>query len=282
MCSTVLAILETKSAQYKHQLVRLNIGGELFEVALSTLLAYDAPNLFHSLFSNEYLLCDYDEKTKSIFIDRDPATFRYIINYLRGYSYFQALGEEERTKLKVDAEYFCLKGLHDILTSESVDKASTRGEMGYFMKDAPGVSVDRKRFRVVYCVSTIGDVYFVAGKHTITFHVVRADYVGIGLVSDSCINRDQEYHRTANCCVYYMSGVFYTNFPHHRKEENLEKISDGDLITLTVDMDKGMAEYKLKSTTKMFSIGRIARLKFSVIMKFMSQVRIVSEPAAVV
>lgn len=55
------------------------------------------------------------DDTGAIFIDRDPTTFRYILSYLRGYTHLKALDEDVLNKVKVDARYFQLHGLLELL-----------------------------------------------------------------------------------------------------------------------------------------------------------------------
>lgn len=260
-------------AAHQVEVVQLNIGGAAFTVPTATLLGKDSPSLFHVLLgaaAMESVAPVFKDENNVIFIDRDPECFKHIVDYLRGYRYFPLLKEEIVRKLKVDAVYYQLPGLLSSM-------GETEQEPTLQFAPGPGVNPERNRLRVVYGVAAIGDVFLVTGRHRITFEVKVAEYVGFGMVSDSCVSTDQEFHKTPECCVYYMSGVFYTNYPYHRKEENLEKIEHGDFITIKVDMDKGYAEFVLKDFRKIFSLGRARRLKFAVTMKLSSRVRIVPE-----
>ncbi|CAJ1993081.1 BTB/POZ domain containing protein [Leishmania donovani] len=263
-------------AQSRHlerymEVVSLNVGGERFTVPLSTLLSKDAPNYFHILLGAEetgWVAPVFKDEHDTIFIDRDPSCFKYIVDYLRGYHYFNLLKEDSLRRLKVDAAYYQLPGLLAMLGDVDRD-----AELQF--SPGPGVSPERNRLRVVYGVAVVGDVSLVTGRHTITYEVKVADYVGFGLISESCVNTDQEFHKIPDCCVYYMSGVFYTNYPYHRKEENLERIENGDFVTVKVDLEKGYVEYVLKNSRKMVSLGRARRLRFATTMKLASRVRIV-------
>lgn len=255
--------------------LRLNVGGELFTVPIATLTKDDNTYFQALLYAEQEGVSEaFRDEMGNIFIDRDPVIFRYILNYLRGYTHFQMLPEDQVHKLKVDAHFFQLSGLVDLL--HDMDQSA---ELQF--QAGPGVSPERTRLRVVYGIAIIGDGFLVTGRHRITIEVVVADYVGVGLVSDACVSTDQEFHKTANSCVYYMSGVFYTNFPHHRKEENHMRIENGDYISVLVDMDRGFAEFSLKDYSKMISIGRARRLRFATTLKLSSRVRIVPEEEAV-
>ncbi|RNF16923.1 uncharacterized protein Tco025E_05019 [Trypanosoma conorhini] len=285
--------------------VRLNVGDEPFTVPLQLLLSRDGnANYFDVLFgfcqsstfgdnaegqgqdgsggggggggSNPYSRLMQPptlDETGALFIDRDPATFRLILNYLRGYRMLTMLNEDQLSMLKTDARYFQIRGLMDELGAQT-----TEGSVKF--RPGPGVNPERNRFRVIYGVAMVGHRFLITGRHRITFQVLNSDYVGIGLVSDSCVSTDQEFHRTSHCCVYYMTGVFYSNFPHHRKEDGLEALEKDDYVSLMVDMNKRVAEYTLKNSTKMISLGNARKLRFAVAMKLSSSVRIVPEEEA--
>ncbi|ESL07442.1 hypothetical protein TRSC58_04868 [Trypanosoma rangeli SC58] len=281
-----------------YDIIRLNVGDETFTVPLQLLLSKDGkPNYFDVLFgpckgsalgeneeiqeqddggSNSYnnlMQAPLLDETGALFIDRDPATFRLILNYLRGYRMLTFLNDDQLSMLKTDARYFQISSLMDELgaqTTESIVK----------FRPGPGVNPERNRFRVIYGVAIVGQRFLITGRHRITFQILNSDYVGIGLVSDSCVSTDQEFHRTSHCCVYYMTGVFYSNFPHHRKEDGLEALEKDDYVSLMVDMNKRVAEYTLKNSTKMISLGNARKLRFAVAMKLSSSVRIVPEEEA--
>ncbi|KAK7195703.1 BTB/POZ domain containing protein [Novymonas esmeraldas] len=264
-------VVQSRQLERYMEVVSLNVGGERFTVPLSTLLSKDAPNYFHILLGAEetgWVAPVFKDEHDTIFIDRDPTCFKYIVDYLRGYHYFNLLKEDSLQRLKVDASYYQLPGLLSMLGEVDRD-----AELQF--SPGPGVSHERNRLRVVYGVAVVGDVSLVTGRHTITYEVKVADYVGFGLVSDSCVNTDQEFHKIPDCCVYYMSGVFYTNYPYHRKEESLERFENGDFVTVKVDLEKGYVEYVLKNSRKMVSLGRARRLRFATTMKLASRVRIV-------
>ncbi|KAG8344674.1 BTB POZ domain [Trypanosoma vivax] len=269
-----------------NDVARLNVGDEIFTVPLKLLLSTDeSGNYFDMLFkfdsqkrrggeSHGASCFSFQppilDETGALFIDRDPAVFRVILNYLRGYRILNTLSEEMLGMLKVDAQYFQLRGLMNDLNERVAESG------GKFLP-GPGVNPERNRFRVIYGVAVVGNCFLVTGRHRITFQVLNNDYVGIGLVSDTCVNTDQEFHKTPNCCVYYMTGVFYSNFPHHHKEDRLDVLEKGDYISLMVDMNNRVAQFTLKNSTKTISLGNARKLRFAVAMKMSSAVRIVPE-----
>ncbi|KPA86254.1 hypothetical protein ABB37_00485 [Leptomonas pyrrhocoris] len=264
-------VVQSRFPEQYAEVVTLNVGGDIFTVPLTTLLSKDSPNYFHVLLGSDEtdgVTPVFKDERHAIFIDRDPVCFKHILSYFRGYQYFNLLKEDTVRRLKIDAAYFQLPGLLAML-GETEPEAQLQFNAG------PGVSMERNRLRVVYGVAMVGDVFLVTGRHAITYEVKIADYTGFGLVSEACVCTDQEFHKTADSCVYYMSGVFYTNYPYHRKEENLDRIENGDFLTMKVDLDKGYVEYVLKNSRKMISIGRARRLRFATTMKLASRVRIV-------
>eukprot|EP00796_Vickermania_ingenoplastis_P005313 gene5313-3815_t len=278
--------LEKKRAQFstcvegihkeaEEETVLLNVGGKLFEVPTKTLLGADEGSLFHSMLSlqgNPIIPIMRDEKG-AIFVDRDPAVFRHILNYLRGYRKIDKIDGTMQKLLRLDAEFFRLPRLVELLE----EKHQTLQ-----FRPGPGVNPDRDRLRVAFGVALVGENDLVTGKHRITFKILAEEYVGVGIVSDACANTDHEFHKTPQCCVYYMSGVFYSNYPHHKKEEISDTVSrfgKGDCIDIEVDMDKGLAEFRIGTAVKLISIGKAKRLRFAVTAKANSTVEIVQHEA---
>ena len=260
-----------------NQLIHLNVGGMKFTVPYRTLVPTgDADSFFYRILSNgtrgeadgDRLPLDRDSEG-NIIIDRDPITFKHVLNYLRGYRKFHMLVAEELSLLRSDAAYYGLTGLSALL-------ADSEDESGLFAP-GPGVSIERKRIRVAYCVGFVGDRFLMTGRHAITLEIDSAEYLGIGVASDSCLASDQEYHKVCNSCVYYMTGILYSNFPLHKKEENLEKYEAGDRVTIVLDMTARIVEFHLKNSVKVLSVGSAQRLKFAVAMKLGSKVRIVQD-----
>lgn len=267
------------------EVVRLNVGGEIFTVPLQLLLKKDGGDTYFDMLFRYGAAGGEDspyptsfqppllDDTGALFIDRDPGTFRFILNYLRGSRMLSMLSEDRLSMLKTDAQYFQLHGLIKELSDESK-------ETGIKFNPGPGVNLERNKFRVVYSIATIGENFLITGCHRITFEILNSEYVGIGLISDMCVMSDQEFHKTLHCCVYYMTGVFYSNFPHHRKEDRLEALDKGDFVSLMVDMNKRVAEYTLKGSVKTIPLGNARKLRFAVVMKMNSRIRIVPEEEA--
>ncbi len=80
-------------------IVTLNIGGCLFQTSKETLEKEET--FFKSLMKN-----NYEEHT--IFVDRDPAFFRYILNWLRG---SRVLPDDKSilVELYEEADFYCIE-----------------------------------------------------------------------------------------------------------------------------------------------------------------------------
>lgn len=253
-------------------LVTFNVGGELFTFPKTTLLSSDDNSLFHALFyfEGDPVVPIQKDENGVIFFDRDPNVFRHIANYLRGYTKFDKLEGSLAKRIHLDAIFFRLPKLLKLLDADKKTILQFR--------PGPGVSPDGDRLRVAFGVAIVGEEEMVTGRHSITFEILLDEYIGVGIVSDACTCTDREFHSTPFCCVYYMSGVFYNNYPHHKKEERTETIvrfRAGDRITIDVDLDKGIAEFINKNGTKIVSIGKSKRLRFAITAKGNSSVRIV-------
>lgn len=86
-------------------MVALNVGGAHFVTRRETLLRQN------SFFSGLLEECR-PTHTGTIFIDRDPAQFRHILNYLRGTSTFPP-SVSALLELCGEAEFYCLDGLKE-------------------------------------------------------------------------------------------------------------------------------------------------------------------------
>ncbi|CAF3707380.1 unnamed protein product [Rotaria socialis] len=104
--------LATTSIQGK---VILDVGGEKYTTSVEV-LTREKDTFFTALFSKQWQL-ERDPDDKSIFIDRDGKLFYYILVYLRTNAVPINVMKDETllTSLMIEAEYFRLKNLLDIL-----------------------------------------------------------------------------------------------------------------------------------------------------------------------
>ena len=106
----------------------LNIGGTRFETSKET-LTQDPKSLFALLFEDEPPIHPVGN---SFFIDRDPAHFRLILNYLRGGCSFSSdaiLPRDRRylLEIKSECEFYHLKGLRRMVKTRLERLSDTHG-----------------------------------------------------------------------------------------------------------------------------------------------------------
>ena len=95
--------------------IKLDIGGHLYTTSAFTLTKYPYSKLA-AMFRRRNLT--KKEEDGSYFIDRDGTHFRYILNYLRDESFNDSMlptDRDTRTELLMEAEYYQLRGLVDLL-----------------------------------------------------------------------------------------------------------------------------------------------------------------------
>ena len=87
-------------------IIQLNVGGTIFVTTKDTLMSQ--PSMLCSLIVHPNPAKQIDG---AYFIDRDPQTFRWILNYLRGSQVLPLKNSPELMLLKEEAEYFAVDGL---------------------------------------------------------------------------------------------------------------------------------------------------------------------------
>ena len=106
-------------------MVRLNVGGERYTTTVGT-LTRGTGTYFTEIFAGQWQL-QLDDLDKSIFIDRNGATFAYVLEYLRTDTVADDVLKDEllRHRMIVEAKYFRLSDLTKILTDAEVIHAET-------------------------------------------------------------------------------------------------------------------------------------------------------------
>ncbi|KAJ3272781.1 BTB/POZ domain-containing protein kctd6 [Borealophlyctis nickersoniae] len=116
--------------------VKLDIGGQIFSISLSTLLSAKE-GFFNSLFREEWNVQPGEDGT--IFIDRDPTVYRYIFNYLREGSAFLVPDDTFTLNcVKHEAAFLGLDGLEKVVDGKLATLAANLA--------AKAAEEDRKRF----------------------------------------------------------------------------------------------------------------------------------------
>jgi len=97
---------------FVNNVVRLNVGGKLFETTLTTLRAFPQSKLA-ILFSERYPLLK--DSKGYYFIDRDGTYFGHVLNFLRR-GYLNILDGEIRRQVDIERQYY---GLHHPIVNQS-------------------------------------------------------------------------------------------------------------------------------------------------------------------
>lgn len=88
-------------------LVKLNVGGHVYWTTHDTLTS-QGPNMLSSMIQHQNPGALIED---AYFIDRDPETFRWILNYLRGSRTLPPKNSVDMYLLKEEAEYFAMDNL---------------------------------------------------------------------------------------------------------------------------------------------------------------------------
>lgn len=93
-------------------ILKLNVGGEHFVTTRTTLCAVE-DSMMAKMFLSNSPFAPLVEMNGEIFLDRNPAAFRYVLDYLRdGGRLVDEPPEELLPRLRADADYF---GLGDLV-----------------------------------------------------------------------------------------------------------------------------------------------------------------------
>lgn len=87
-------------------MIRLNVGGTVFVTTFDTLSSQ--PSMLSAMVKHKNPALEIDG---AMFIDRDPNTFRWILNYMRGSHVLPRKDSVDMLLLKEEAEYFAVDSL---------------------------------------------------------------------------------------------------------------------------------------------------------------------------
>jgi len=100
--------------------IMLNVGGTIFSTSLTTLTSQKG-SLFDSMFSSAFE--SKKESDGSIFIDRNPKHFGYILDYLRGsFPPVENFSKREIDELKIEADFYQLTALLSLLFDDETSR----------------------------------------------------------------------------------------------------------------------------------------------------------------
>jgi hypothetical protein len=104
-------------------IIKLNVGGQLFVTTRATLCAEAAGSMLATKFDPESKFALPKEIDGAVFLDREPITFHYILKYLRnGCQVVSDIPDELLKDMCADANYFGLIGLKQACTTSADTK----------------------------------------------------------------------------------------------------------------------------------------------------------------
>jgi len=107
--------IEGLDEDIRDEVIKLDVGGEIFLTALSTLRK--AGGFLRARFCGDWK--QHRQSNGSYFIDRDPQLFELVVKYIRtGELEWEEMSVAEWKRLKLEAEFFNLGSLADRLTDK--------------------------------------------------------------------------------------------------------------------------------------------------------------------
>ena len=239
-------------------LERFNVGGTFHTISKNILCSYPESKLCQ-LVHNTNCARDRDHR---LLIDRDGETFGHVLNVLRGKK-AQSV-RPHSAMVEDDLRYYGP-------FSPQLAVPENFGNSNLFCNPLSAGSLSA---RATFCVGYVNGSS-VQGCNVVRFRMDRCAYVGVGVVSDSCSELDVEFHKSPLCCVYYMTGVLYTNFVNHMKEEGHQRFFTNDVISISLNMDKKVIKFMNGDRiVRIIDCQSASRLRFAVVVKFESVVTI--------
>lgn len=173
--------------------ITLNVGGTIFQTTVDTLLS--EPSFLMDECIEKFPRSARDSQGRPFF-DRDPAAFRHILCYLRGYPL--RLFPNEVALLSQEADYFGIYGLR-VMTGSVASVTSPT-----FCSGA-GVSVDGKVAQSSRLTSMVGMPLRPNESVGVTFRLEKTTRMCIGLVPED-IPLDKDIFALPHSVVYSSDG----------------------------------------------------------------------------
>jgi len=106
----------------KGDMVKLNVGGEVFHTTWDT-LTKGSDSMLNRMFSGQIPL--HQDEHKCVFIDRDGKYFQKVLNYLRNGSIEVPKSKAKCCDLLKEAEFYQLQGLSEVLKEALLEEQGT-------------------------------------------------------------------------------------------------------------------------------------------------------------
>ncbi|CAL2033835.1 unnamed protein product [Caenorhabditis brenneri] len=124
----------------EHPIVKLNIGGTVFQTTKSTLTKFDG--MFKVMMETEIPVIK--DESGAIFIDRSPKHFDLILNFMRDGDVELPDPEKEINEVHKEAHYYLLDGLVKLCEQKSEPPAENPTKLKFIEKDSELLEILQK------------------------------------------------------------------------------------------------------------------------------------------
>jgi len=215
--------------------IKLDVGGRIFSVSLDTLRVADG-SFFYVMFSGNYSVMPGDDG--SYFIDRNPAMFDYILDFLRGTPLMlDDLTRRERHMLIADAEYYNLPGLLETLMGNW--EWDLRYSGGYYNFDGQNANYVSGNWSVARILPAISE------QNCNIKVILNMDYGWFGIGDTRMTNSEFPGYQNAvalmmctDACRFYGNNMEHSRFEHPCHRKALEIHVDLHAWTLNITVEK--------------------------------------------
>ncbi|CAL2033951.1 unnamed protein product [Caenorhabditis brenneri] len=189
------------------EIVKLNIGGALFQTTKSTLTRFDG--FFRTILETDVPVTK--DETGAFFIDRDPTYFRLILNFMRDGHVELPTCIKEIKKISKEAQYYLLTGLVELCSRHSQTEPNNEIFKMFYSEDEESLAVlnSKKPVLVIYTIDCVGDFVNRRGYNKWTQFIEQHS------------PKWKIYFRRAKedkWCIHYDRKRFFECSPEHRNE----------------------------------------------------------------
>ncbi|CAL2033953.1 unnamed protein product [Caenorhabditis brenneri] len=136
-------------------IVKLNIGGTIFQTSKSTLTRSDG--FFRTVIETDVPVTK--DESGAFFIDRDPTHFRLILNFMRDGHVELPVCKQEIKEISKEAQYYLLRGLVELCSNSSHVELNNELFKMLHSEDEESLAVlnSKKPVLIVYTIDCVGD-----------------------------------------------------------------------------------------------------------------------------
>lgn len=284
--------------------IQFNVGGEMFDVAITTLQKFPTSLLFrlacaahsdppessptilrvcgnNSNSSSSPLAPPREERAHGdvpsntvlrdqrgrIFIDRDPEVFRLLVNLLRGYKVPVPVPSslvDLFPQLVGDASYYGV--------SKALSEALPEATLAQF--SGPGSAEGGKALRAGTVVG-VATPFFSSGLHCVRFLIERCDgVINIGVISEYVNDFSVDFCTMPGCAGYAHTGAIHYSFPCLKLDETQIAYDAECVVGVHLDFEKHYVKWTCNDQVVRILKFTPPKLAVAVALRKLSAVRI--------